>query len=123
MFGAVIAIVQLYRLEDYDRVHLLQFLNKGGIVMTKVLISLLLLSVAIPLDAKAEQHFRIKLAGKSVEFDTGTGMHKVNGIERSGLIAASARKGQTFMRYWQPGAFRETISLNDDHFGGWNEHQ
>lgn len=75
----------------------------------------LVLSGVIASSLNAEeirQSFRIEQTGRGVAFDTGTGIHTVNGYSRPGLISASSRNGQTFLRYREVGSFRETVSLD-----------
>ena len=84
--------------------------------MPNILIALVALSVGFFPTGRAsamDDAFKIELTGKKVMFDTKSGITHINGHAKAGLVAASTRQGHTMLRFWQAGAFRETIILKD----------
>lgn len=81
------------------------------------LISALMASCLFGPPAVAEQeqqNFVITLNGKRTSFDTGTGLVTINGESRPGLVSAMKRQGGRLVRYWEEGAFRESVELNGE---------
>ncbi len=76
----------------------------------------LLLSCLCPawaLAGDAQDHYQIYLTGRNAHFDMQTGLTTIHDISRRGLVSVIKRKKQLVQRYWQAGAFRQTIALND----------
>lgn len=68
-----------------------------------------------PVGAEQEQkNFIIELVGRKTSFDTGTGFVTIKGEARPGLVFAMKRKGGSLLRYWEAGAFRESVELDGE---------
>lgn len=81
-----------------------------------LIFSLLVLGGAImasPVSCFAnERSFRLEWLGKRMVFETASGLSSIKGYQRQGLVSVSRRADALLLRYWQKGAFRETVSYN-----------
>ena len=77
------------------------------------LITLLFLASVLVRPLAAED-WQISLTGKSTRYDSGSENISIRGTSAPGLISAYERNGKPIVSQWLPGAFRPTVTIDDE---------